>query len=67
MLIASLGIELYIDDPIGDSLDINITGILDLEALKISELLQSFNKNWLNLKDNATKSPSSKRSSWASR
>ena len=55
MLIASLGIELYIDDPIGDSLDINITGILDLEALKISELLQSFNKNWLNLKDNATK------------
>ena len=55
MLIASLGIELYIDDPIGDSLDINITGILDLEALKISELLQSFNKNWLDLKDNATK------------
>ena len=55
MLIASLGIELYIDDPIGDSLDINITGILDLEALKISELLQSFNKDWLNLKDNATK------------
>ena len=55
MLIASLGIELYIDDPIGDSLDINITGILDLEALKISELLQSFNKEWLDLKDNATK------------
>ena len=55
MLIASLGIELYIDDPIGDSLDINITGILDLEALKISELLQSFNKEWLDLEDNATK------------
>ena len=55
MLIASLGIELYIDDPIGDSLDINITGILDLEALEISELLQSFNKEWLDLEDNATK------------
>ncbi len=42
MLVASLGLELYIDDPIGDNLDINITGLLDLEALGLSDILGSF-------------------------
>ena len=42
MLVASLGLELYIDDPIGDNLDINITGLLDLEALGLSGILGSF-------------------------
>ena len=41
-LLASLGIELYLDDPIGDSLDINISGLLDLEKLGLSGLLADF-------------------------
>ena len=41
-LLASLGIELYLDDPIGDSLDINISGLLDLEKLGLSGILADF-------------------------
>ena len=42
MLVASLGIELYIDDPIADNLDIHIYGLLDLEQLGLTGLLGDF-------------------------
>ena len=40
-LLAALGIDLYINDPIGDSLAVSITGLLDLEALGLSGMLGS--------------------------
>lgn len=42
VLVARLGIELYLDDPIGDNLQINIEGLLDLEALGLSGILGDF-------------------------
>ena len=42
MLVASLGAELYIDDPIGDDLAISIFGTLDLETLGLSGILSDF-------------------------
>ena len=41
VLLASLGVELYLDDPIGDNLDIRITGLLDLEALGLTNILST--------------------------
>ena len=41
VLLASLGVELYLDDPIGDNLDIRITGLLDLEALGLTDILST--------------------------
>lgn len=42
VLVARLGIELYLDDPISDNLQINIEGLLDLEALGLSGILGDF-------------------------
>lgn len=42
VLVARLGIELYVDDPISDNLQINIEGLLDLEALGLSGILTDF-------------------------
>ena len=41
VLLASLGVELYLDDPIGDNLDIRITGLLDLETLGLTNILST--------------------------
>ena len=42
VLVARLGIELYLDDPISDNFQINIEGLLDLEALGLSGILGDF-------------------------
>lgn len=41
-LVARLGIDLYVDDAISDNLEINIEGLLDLEALGLSGILTDF-------------------------
>ena len=41
VLLASLGVELYLDDPIGDNLDIRITGLLNLEELGLTDILST--------------------------
>lgn len=43
-LLRALGVELYLDDPIGDNLLIRISGLLDLEKIGLSALLGSFTK-----------------------